>query len=163
MSTDEELIETDQSEDNPTKRTRQPKKGKGNKAKAVKESDDSKKDNESLRRVVLNPFKRASEKSVNEPASKGVGDILKKVSAKPKTVKQRIQNVEALKEFNENHEDDMFGEPVTTSKSSLKFSKSTLLSQDPDSDSDNDISVHSARTPVTGKQYWRILIFYCNY
>ena len=85
--------------------------------------------------------------------SKDVGEILKKVSAKPKTVKQRVQNVEALKEYNENHEDDMFNEPAPNSKSSMKISSlATLLSQDPDSESDNDISVHSARTPVTGEK-----------
>merc|ERR1719264_2132306 len=83
-----------------------------------------KKTDASLRRVVLDPFKKPPEVVVNEPAkpSKDVGDILKKVSAKPKTVKQRIQNVEALKEYNENHEDDMFNEPAPNSKSSMKIS-----------------------------------------
>jgi len=108
---------------------------------------------ESLRRTVLNPFKKISLTTVveQEPV-KDVGEILKKVSAKPKTVKERIQNADAMKEFNENHEDDVFDVPSKKSSvlANLKVStKSTLLSQDPDSDSDQDISVHSARTPVT--------------
>jgi len=102
---------------------------------------------------VLNPFKKISESTVIEhQPTKDVGEILKKVSAKPKTVKERIQNSEALKEFNENHEDDVFDIPTQKSSvlGNLKVStKSTLLNQDPDSDSDQDISVHSARTPVT--------------
>ena len=127
---------------------------------------------ESLRRTVLNPFKKISESTVIEhQPTKDVGEILKKVSAKPKTVKERIQNSEALKEFNENHEDDVFDIPTQKSSvlGNLKVStKSTLLNQDPDSDSDQDISVHSARTPVTGKGYsldlslrkcFKILIF----
>ena len=38
-----------------------------------------------------------------------VDEILKKISAKPKTIKDRVKNAEALKKFNENFEDDMFG------------------------------------------------------
>ena len=157
----DEMTEYEELNDLSSKKKEKAKKGSGiKKAKAgaapkkATASEKPKKTEESLRRVVLNPFKKPSEEVVNEPAkpSKDVGDILKKVSAKPKTVKQRIQNVEALKEYNENHEDDMFNEPAPNSKSSMKISSlATLLSQDPDSDSDNDISVHSARTPVTGE------------
>merc|ERR1719348_2654897 len=52
---------------------------------------------ESLRRTVLNPFKKISLTTVveQEPV-KDVGEILKKVSAKPKTVKERIQNADAM-------------------------------------------------------------------
>ena len=90
--------------------------------------------------------------NAKKPA-KDIGEILKKVSANPKTVKQRLQNVEALNNYNEDHEDDVFDEPVKSGSSgSLKTStKSTLLSQDPDSDSDMDVSIHSARTPITGQ------------
>ena len=102
---------------------------------------------------VPNPFKKPSlvENDNNETEPVNVGEILKKISVKPKTVKQRLQNAEAMKEYNENHEDDIFGEQPSSksSKISLKASKTTLLN-DPDSDSDQDISVHSARTPVTG-------------
>ena len=110
----------------------------------------------SLRRVVLNPFRKKSvpspEKEAAKKPTKDIGEILKKVSANPKTVKQRLQNAEAFKNFNEDHEDDLFEEQSTAKSSSglLKATKSTLLSQDPDSDSDADISLHSARTPVTG-------------
>merc|ERR1712079_495704 len=101
---------------------------------------------------VPNPFKKPSlvENDNNETEPVNVGEILKKISVKPKTVKQRLQNAEAMKEYNENHEDDIFGEQPSSksSKISLKASKTTLLN-DPDSDSDQDISVHSARTPVT--------------
>ena len=133
----DEVVEFDPK---PTKRS------KAKKAPAAKEKE------EPLRRTVLNPFKKlatASDVSNKDPAKdKDVGEILKKITAKPKTVKQRLQNVEALQEYNDNHEDDVFDEPVkkVTKTSTL----ATLLSQDQDSDSDQDISVHSARTPVTG-------------
>eukprot|EP00092_Neocalanus_flemingeri_P036852 GFUD01040113.1.p1 GENE.GFUD01040113.1~~GFUD01040113.1.p1 ORF type:complete len:1327 (-),score=341.09 GFUD01040113.1:265-4245(-) len=111
--------------------------------------------NESLRRTVLNPFKRVElEDPPVRNIVKSTEDILEKMSANPKTVvKQKQQNVDALKEFNENHEDDIFDEPnKSKSKSTLlKPSTKTLLSQESDSDSDSeqDISVHSARTPMT--------------
>eukprot|EP00090_Calanus_glacialis_P004741 TRINITY_DN13564_c0_g1_i2.p1 TRINITY_DN13564_c0_g1~~TRINITY_DN13564_c0_g1_i2.p1 ORF type:complete len:686 (-),score=226.94 TRINITY_DN13564_c0_g1_i2:189-2246(-) len=107
----------------------------------------------SPRRTVLNPFKRIGSME-GLPARKPVKsteDIFEKVSANPKTVKQRQQNAEALKEYNENHEDDIFGQPLSTiSKPTLlKASTKSLLNQDSDSDSEQDISVHSARTPMT--------------
>merc|ERR1719470_261254 len=107
----------------------------------------------SPRRTVLNPFKRIGSQEglpVRKPV-KSTEDIFEKVSANPKTVKQRQQNAEALKEYNENHEDDIFGQPLTTiSKPTLlKASTKSLLNQDSDSDSEQDISVHSARTPMT--------------
>eukprot|EP00092_Neocalanus_flemingeri_P036853 GFUD01040114.1.p1 GENE.GFUD01040114.1~~GFUD01040114.1.p1 ORF type:complete len:1103 (-),score=286.31 GFUD01040114.1:106-3414(-) len=109
--------------------------------------------NESLRRTVLNPFKRVElEDPPVRNIVKSTEDIFEKMSANPKTVvKQKQQNVDALKEFNENHEDDIFDEPnKSKSKSTLlKPSTKTLLSQESDSDSEQDISVHSARTPMT--------------
>ena len=113
----------------------------------------------SLRRVVLNPFRKKSappEKEAAKKPTKDIGEILKKVSANPKTVKQRLQNAEAFKHFNEDHEDDLFEEQSSARAGSglLKVTtKSTLLSQDPDSDSDAEISIHSARTPVTGTAF----------
>merc|ERR1719228_2909416 len=107
---------------------------------------------ESPRRTVLNPFKKRSEEIVPiRKPSKSSEDILRKVSVNPKTVKQRQQNAEALKEYNEDHEDDIFDAPVPSlSKPSLlKPSTKTLLTEDSDSDSEQDISLHSARTPMT--------------
>jgi len=108
---------------------------------------------DSPRRTVLNPFKKiasAEDLPTRKPV-RSTEDIFEKVSANPKTVKQRQQNAEALKEYNENHEDDIFGEPITSrSKPALlKPSTKTLLSQDSDSESEQDISLHSARTPMT--------------
>jgi len=107
---------------------------------------------ESPRRTVLNPFKKRSEEivQIRKPV-KSTEDILGKVSVNPKTVKQRQQNAEALKEYNEDHEDDIFDAPVpSVSKPSLlKPSTKTLLTEDSDSDSEQDISLHSARTPMT--------------
>jgi len=102
--------------------------------------------------LVENPFKRRSEDV--EPVRKTVkstDDIFGKVSVNPKTVKQRQQNAEALKEYNEDHEDDIFDAPAPSiSKPSLlKPSTKTLLAEDSDSDSEQDISLYSARTPMT--------------
>eukprot|EP00092_Neocalanus_flemingeri_P036847 GFUD01040108.1.p2 GENE.GFUD01040108.1~~GFUD01040108.1.p2 ORF type:complete len:277 (+),score=65.25 GFUD01040108.1:1051-1881(+) len=107
------------------------------------------------RRTVLNPFKKVVvEKDLPLPVrkhKKSTEEIFQQMSANPKTVKQRQQNAKALVEYNENHEDDIFGEPVT-SKAKLPLlkpsNKKTLLSQDSDSDSEQDISVHSVRTPI---------------
>ena len=121
----------------------------------------------SLRRVVLNPFRKkpvpSAEKEAAKKPTKDIGEILKKVSANPKTVKQRLQNAEAFKNFNEDHEDDLFEEQSSARAGSglLKTTtKSTLLSQDPDSDSEAEISIHSARTPVTGNTF---LLGWLNY
>ena len=106
---------------------------------------------ESPRRTVLNPFKKSEESVPARKPVKSSEDILSKVSLNPKTVKQRQQNAEALKEYNEDHEDDIFGELLpTTSKPSLIIpSTRTFLADDSDSDSEQDISLHSPRTPVT--------------
>merc|ERR1719350_475399 len=143
--TPEEIVE----EEVPSKRTRE--------APNSKNIQNSRKGKPQLlvspRRTVLNPFKRTGSQEglpVRKPV-KSTEAIFEKVSANPTTVKQRQQNAEALKEYNENHEDDIFGQPLTTiSKPTLlKASTKSLLNQDSDSDSEQDISVHSARTPMT--------------
>jgi len=106
----------------------------------------------SLRRTVLDPFKKTKE-TLPQPkvATKNTEEILSKVTVKPSTVKQRMQNAEALNEYNENHEDDLFGTGLPKAKVKkplLKTSRNTLLSQDTDSESEADISRHSARTPI---------------
>ena len=64
----------------------------------------------SLRRTVLDPFKKTKETlPLPKVATKNTEEILSKVTVKPSTVKQRMQNAEALNEYNENHEDDIFG------------------------------------------------------
>jgi len=131
----------------PTKRSKQ-----ANNSKNVKSTKSKAQEVVSPRRKVMNPFKNVENvETVNiiKPV-KSMEDILEKISANPKTVKQRQQNAEALKEYNENHEDDIFGgSSKPASKSTLIKSSTTLLSQDSDSDSEQDISVHSARTPMT--------------
>jgi len=115
------------------------------------------------KRTVLNPFKKISntETEVFVEPVKDVDTILKKIKVKPKTIKDRIQNVDALDEYNENHEDDVFNDNEPPKKAKKISSKATLLSLADDSDSDQDISVHSARTPVTaylGKSSLRDLV-----
>jgi len=133
-------------EEGPSKRPRDSPKTKNNQNRKQK-----KKLVDSPRRTVINPFKKSEESVPARKPVKSTEDILRKVSSNPKTVKQRQQNAEALKEYNEDHEDDIFGEPLPTmSKPSLmKPSTKTLLAEDSDSDSEQDISLHSARTPVT--------------
>jgi len=127
------------------------KRGKDRKLTNVKNMKQKPQLEESPRRKVLNPFKKSEDTVPIRKPSKSSEDILRKVSVNPKTVKQRQQNAEALKEYNEDHEDDIFNEPLpSNSKSSLlKPSTKTLLTEDSDSDSEQDISLHSARTPMT--------------
>jgi len=144
--TPEEIVE----EEVPSKRSRE--------APSSQNTQNSRKPKPQLaaspRRMVLNPFKRTGSQEGVHPARKPVKsteDILKKVSTNPKTVKERQQNAEAHKEYNEDHEDDIFGEPLKalSKPTLLKPSSKTLLSQDSDSDSEQEISIHSARTPMT--------------
>merc|ERR1739838_44519 len=106
----------------------------------------------SLRRTILDPFKKTKETlPLPKVATKNTEEILSKVTVKPSTVKQRMQNAEALNEYNENHEDDIFGTGLPKEKVKkplLKKSKNTLLSLDSDSESEADISRQSARTPI---------------
>jgi len=140
--TPEELV----TEEVPSKKPRD-----GSKTKNIQNRKQKIKLVESPRRTVVNPFRKSEESVPKYKPVKSTEDILRRVSANPKTVKQRQQNAEALKEYNEDHEDDIFGEPLPTmSKPSLiKPSTKTLLAEDSDSDSEHDISLHSARTPVT--------------
>ena len=74
------------------------------------------------------------------------------MSTNPKTVKQRKANMEAMEEYNENHEDDLFGGASITavkSKGSLFKPSSKTLLADTDSDDDQDVTLCSAKTPVT--------------
>jgi len=109
-------------------------------------------DNESLRRTVLDPFKKSSTVSVvreDDSAKKALAAV-NKLTAFPKTIKDRQNNAEALNEYNKEHEDDLFGD--SSSKKSkatlLKGSTKTLLNHS-DTDSENEVSVHSARTPLS--------------
>ena len=110
----------------------------------------------SLRRVVLDPARAKA--SLPKPAppppkpTKSTEEILAKMSTNPKTVKQRQANMEAMEEYNENHEDDMFGGATITavkSKGSLFKPSSKTLLADTDSDDDQDVTLCSAKTPVT--------------
>merc|ERR1719234_2358787 len=110
----------------------------------------------SLRRVVLDPARaKASLPKPSPPPPKPIKsteEILAKMSTNPKTVKQRQANMEAMEEYNENHEDDMFGGASITavkSKGSLFKPSSKTLLADTDSDDDQDVTLCSAKTPVT--------------
>ena len=74
------------------------------------------------------------------------------MTTNPKTVKQRKANMEAMEEYNENHEDDLFGGASITavkSKGNLFKTSSKTLLADSDSDDDQDVTLCSAKTPVT--------------
>ena len=105
---------------------------------------------ESPRRRVLNPFRKVD--PGREPCRgkqvQSAEELIGKVTANPKTVKQRQQNFEALKAFNKYHEDDLFGGIVGPSTKTLL--KPSLVEED--SDSEQDISVHIARTPLAAYQ-----------
>ena len=111
----------------------------------------------SLRRVVLDPARAKA--TLPKPApppppqpTKSTEEILAKMSTNPKTVKQRKANMEAMEEYNENHEDDLFGGASITavkSKGSLFKPSSKTLLADTDSDDDQDVTLCSAKTPVT--------------
>lgn len=110
----------------------------------------------SLRRVVLDPARAKAVLAPPAPAppqpTKSSEEILAKMTVNPKTVKQRQANMDAMEEYNENHEDDLFGGGSITavkSKGSLfKPSSKTLLANS-DSDDDQDVTLCSAKTPVT--------------
>lgn len=111
----------------------------------------------SLRRVVLDPAraKAVLPKSAPPPPpkpTKSTEEILAKMTTNPKTVKQRKANMEAMEEYNENHEDDLFGGANITavkSKGNLFKPSSKTLLADSDSDDDQDVTLCSAKTPVT--------------
>jgi len=105
----------------------------------------------SLRRTVIDKFRR-SKSQVQEA---NIGDketdslkVLSKISLNPKTIKDRQQNAEALAEYNKDHEDDFFSEGVSKGQKLLKQKKKPLLNAS-DSESENEVSIHSARTPTS--------------
>ena len=105
-------------------------------------------------RRVENPFfkKRVANSSsevMKRSTSSAVGEILKTFSAKPKTIKERLQNEKAFQIYNEDHQDDLF-EDQSKFKSGGRWS-TNLLGEPEDSDNDLNISNHSPRTPLLGK------------
>ena len=111
----------------------------------------------SLRRVVLDPARAKAVLPKAAPSlppkpTKSTEEILAKMTTNPKTVKQRKANMEAMEEYNENHEDDLFGGASITavkSKGNLFKPSSKTLLADSDSDDDQDVTLCSAKTPVT--------------
>ena len=110
----------------------------------------------SLRRVVLDPARAKAALPKPAPAppkpTKSTEEILAKMTSNPKTVKQRVANMEAMEEYNDNHEDDLFGGASITavkSKGNLFKPSSKTLLADSDSDDDQDVTLCSAKTPVT--------------
>jgi hypothetical protein len=111
--------------------------------------------NNSLRRVVLDPAKVLHPAASSQPsapkATKSAEEILQKISSNPKTVKQRQQNVDAMNEYNEDHEDDLFADRLAVkSKGSLFKSSARTLLPDSDTEGEQDVTLCSAKTPVTG-------------
>ena len=105
---------------------------------------------EDLRRIVLDPAKVLAKPAPPPPkVTKSAEEILAKINVNPKTVKQRAANMEALREFDEDHEDDLFGDKG--SKANLVKKSTKTLLQDSDSEDEQDVTICSAKTPVMGE------------
>lgn len=88
-------------------------------------------------------------KSVKEPEENVPlwGELI----VKPRTAKDRQRNAEIFRAHNRNHEDDVFaGQQQQQEEASdgVQQQQHRLLNFSEDTDSENDISIHSARTPV---------------
>ena len=60
-----------------------------------------------------------------------------------------LNNEKILKNYNTNHEDTLFKTTFKTSKKSIGKNTSAIIHELFQSDSEQDISLHSARTPIT--------------
>ena len=96
-------------------------------------------------------FKNApkSKKAENETEKLKISDL----KPKPKTLKDLKKNAEILKAHNDNHEDDLFKNKKatkSTSKAKPKPQRASDILNDlfNDSDSEQNISLHSAKTPI---------------
>ena len=76
----------------------------------------------------------------NKTVKAKTNNLAEIVKTNPKTIKERMKNVEAMNEFNLNYEDDIFA--CVSAKPLPKI----LLSQD--SESEVDVSIQVARTPI---------------
>jgi len=107
----------------------------------------------SLRRTVIDKFKRKS--THNSPAQEHeefveVPKVASRISLNPKTIKERQNNLEAVEDYNKDHEDDLFDDVASKgNKKPLLKTKTKNLLEDSDSESENEISVHTARTPTS--------------
>merc|ERR1719187_2653535 len=104
-----------------------------------------------VKKVVQNPFKingagdRTNDKEVGQAKPKA---LLDELTLNPKTIKQRKTNAEILNDFNKDHEDDIFG-GLGDSGDKGADRLCGVLGNLNDSDCENDISLHSSRTPVS--------------
>jgi len=130
--------------------------------KSTKGKPVNKKPAEEYDEVISKPASKPVKKVQNPFRVDGAGDRLTQITTKdkqpfqnlkanPKSVKDRIRNAAILKDFNGDHEDDMFGisTKVGPKGDSVQVGTLGLLGSLDDSASDNDISVHSNRTPIT--------------
>jgi len=90
---------------------------------------------------------------------------MKRMVANPTTIKDMRRNGDLMKEYNANHKDDLFGStsekvncktfekgPISTKITDVKQGPRDILNELFPSDSETDISFHSARTPI-GKYF----------
>uniref|UniRef100_A0A0K2SZS7 SANTA domain-containing protein n=1 Tax=Lepeophtheirus salmonis TaxID=72036 RepID=A0A0K2SZS7_LEPSM len=102
----------------------------------------------SRRFVKSNPFKNLSNNiTSNGNSSNALPDtnvIMKEFQQKPKSVKQTRKNANILQQLNGNHVDNFFDLPIDShvGKNTMDFNE--LF----ESDSDQDISVNTPRTPI---------------
>ena len=88
---------------------------------------------------------------------------ISQLKSKPKTITDMMNNEKIRREFNKNHQDDLFksnkahhskknndkNKKQTAEKSKHQTTASAIRTELFDSDSEQDISLHSARTPIT--------------
>jgi len=86
----------------------------------------------------------------NKTVKAKTNNLAEIVKTNPKTIKERMKNVEAMNEFNLNYEDDIFA--CVSAKPLPKI----LLSQD--SESEVDVSIQVARTPIQAYKGKRALL-----
>jgi hypothetical protein len=96
------------------------------------------------------------------PSPKHPSLQLDRLVSNPKTVAERRNNAKILTNFNQGHSDDIFGAapgaasslspirllPQATKKSAKTVGAGGILNELFDSDSENDLSIHSSRTPI---------------
>ena len=87
---------------------------------------------------------------------------ISQLKSKPKTITDMMNNEKIRREFNKNHQDNLFksnkahskknndkNKKQTAEKSKHQTTASAIRTELFDSDSEQDISLHSARTPIT--------------
>ena len=122
----------------------------------VKDKFKPKEDTKKTKKVKTPPYAAFKPKDVPKAKKAKAGAEKLKVSdlkSKPKNLKDLKKNEEILKAHNDNHEDNLFKSKKatkTTGKAKSKPQRASDILDDlfKDSDSEQNISLHSAKTPI---------------